>query len=653
MARGIAKITDDGADIVLKSTLTDSDSVLNAEGAAGSFVGGTPSFSANGMVCVTASARFDNLVGSAALDTEGQIVVSILALGGAKQDNLSSANGSTGVDVTSPAYIWSGGQSFTNKGRLRIDTAEDISFFPVDGVGGAVNFPTTSNGKDTHIEVCKSWTLTRERLFIDGVLRSDIARTAGSDIMEDLQIGALLNNSSNYDAGGNGFAIKNLVISNIPVTLDAAPWASMAIGGDSFAVQAIAASANTRYDGTIGFYLTKWFVDRGFEPPTLGATSAGFTGYTLCDSDLGNGNLVDTFAAFAAGNDPLVIYFSGNNDISSATEAEINNVTTGTDARAKELLALLTGATDIVFMDVGSVMNNLAIQNSPNAVNYRDNLVNPILRALPAFDTRVKTIDSLTLLNDASVNPNFQGYWDGLGNLGSGGSAAPETQEDRHLAAPAGSIVAEDILRVLFAIPGSPVLTTPYINQVDNQGDVINLDLTTNWTGATSYAVAGLPSTLVASNGIVTGTLGMSGSYLVGVTACNINANSGAEQCSDGSFTWFVNAEIRQMPGGQVIETVLAGESVVINAPGGSQVSVTFPFGGTPGVGTVTQFQHIRGDGLIPSQRGGFIQVFDPAANTNGGESMPTSSDYNEFQNDNAQTVLIVVKPEVNLDRGA
>lgn len=215
------------------------------------------------------------------------------------------------------------------------------------------------------------------------------------------------------------------------------------------------------------------------------------------------------------------------------------------------------------------------------------------------------------------------------------------------------ALTQEQIDNEFVTATGPPTLNTPYSSQVDNQGDVINLDLTTNWTGATSYTVTNLPSTLTASNGIVTGTLGMSGSYLVGVRACNINSDSGVEQCSDASFTWFVNAEVRQMPGGQVIEKVEAGESVVINAPGGSQISVTFPFGDTPGTGLVTQYQHIRGDGIILSQRGGFIQTFDPAANTNEGESKPTSSDYNEFQNDNTESVLIVVKPEVNLDRGA
>lgn len=66
-----------------------------------------------------------------------------------------------------------------------------------------------------------------------------------------------------------------------------------------------------------------------------------------------------------------------------------------------------------------------------------------------------------------------------------------------------------------------PTLDTPYVNQSVTLGDTINIDLTTAWTGATSFVVSGLPVDVTATAGVISGVIVGSGARSINVQAIN------------------------------------------------------------------------------------------------------------------------------------
>ena len=88
MPRGIAKITDTGADILLSNPMRSLADITGETQAAGSVVGAVNFDPDKGIQCIAGSPYFDNLIGNATLETEGQVVFKLSAKALGLRDNV-------------------------------------------------------------------------------------------------------------------------------------------------------------------------------------------------------------------------------------------------------------------------------------------------------------------------------------------------------------------------------------------------------------------------------------------------------------------------------------------------------------------------------------------------------------------------------------
>jgi len=490
MVQPIIPFSSSDASIVFKTDLKSLTSVTDPDlnGIAVPGVAGTgaptdgvfPTFDGSlGMLAVTAGVRFDGaILGHDAqgvvgpLDTEGQMSWTVTRQGAVKRDNGGSVSGSDGVErsATSNMYAFGADQFNSIVGQGFHSNIEDVKCF-IDG-GSNITAMITSLNKLGDLVFTISWTATTERLFV-GVegdldasgnqvsrfLDSNARTSTGSNMFFALAMGCNLGGVSLFSAGETLY-IRDLVISSAPVLLNTSPYATATINGDSFAnLDGLGASA-PRYDGTVANGLTRAFINAGFEPPTI--TNSGLSGGTICDT--GANDLSPLFGGWNAAAGELAFFMMSNNDSTVLDTNDVTDPTTGTDANGKALLDLLdanAGVKKVVILNTGSLLQD-TILDTPTNVSRRDDIVNPIVNAWESYSAKVSVINAITILNDVAGNQNYQGYWDNLGNLGTGGSVNPGTMENRHLSGNAGDFIGDAIYAAIFAVSGSPILTTPY-----------------------------------------------------------------------------------------------------------------------------------------------------------------------------------------------
>jgi len=431
-------------------------------------LGTTPTFDAlKGMLATLGGIRFNGQIPghtdsgvAGPLDTEGQMSMTFTSEGICKRDNGSSANGSEGVERTAFGQMWvfGGGTGNAVRSNFSHSVTEQVS-------GNVSNGATTltrsiiSLNKPTQITVTISWTATTERLFVNGILEAEGTRTVGVNDFFALALGSSFT-AANFFSAGETLFMKDLVISDKAVLLKTPIWSTFSINGDSFALQA-QSDAGDRLDGTIRRELTKVFIDNGFEPPAfVSAATPGITGGTICDT--GALDLSAEFTAWGAAAGELAIFLWSNNDSTVLDTADVTNATTGTKANGETMIGLLGASVrNIVMLNTGSLKQNVSLDTQTNR-DRRDDIVNPILKDFESFDNRVITLDAATILGNNDTNVNYDGWWDELGNDGSGptgrnrgGTAATITpQASRHLSGSAGAFVARAFFDAL------PFLTT-------------------------------------------------------------------------------------------------------------------------------------------------------------------------------------------------
>ena len=201
-----------------------------------------------------------------------------------------------------------------------------------------------------------------------------------------------------------------------------------------------------------------------------------------------------------------------------------------------------------------------------------------------------------------------------------------------------GDLVFNSYHRYLF-LSGAPILNIPYPNNIITLGASLNINVPSNWFGATSYEAINLPVGTSFDGTTITGAPTQSGAFSIQINAI------GTLGTSNGTIKVQVNALPINVSDQEVI-TLTTGQSAVSHVRGAAQVSGT----SSDSSGTITQFQYLLPDGNTIAQggtRGGFYQDFDCTANTGAGESKTSTSDVSEFEYAGTGTATIVVKPEI------
>lgn len=528
MARGIAKITDTGADILLSNQLRSASDVTGEGQATGAVAGSGATFDpALGLLTgATGRVEFNSLIGNAVLDTQGQIVMTVSTGAIAKRDNGAFT---TGTEARLPDFttLWAAasGGSTTTEARV-YTTGGNMMLAQTSSSESANGLNILSANKPNQCEVCLSWDVSTVRLFVDGAIVNTWSRTAEVGKFVDFNIGDQMTADAPFAPAG-AYYIRDVIISSEPVALTASPWATAGRFGDSFAV-AVDDTNIPNYDGAIDVALTKAFISAGFEPPVFSAKVA-LSGGTLCDTANAPTNLSPLFPTIGAQNNDITFLFFGNNDqiVGTASVAEVTDGLTGTAANGAALLAQLTNESRIIILNAGSLAN--ITTNRMASEFQRDTYVNPAIATLLS-DPRVSIIDAEAVFGNNAINTNYVGYLAELSNNGSGpygrpdqgGTAATVTpQNNLHLTGFAGSPYAGNAGLLLFGDTDLPFQIIAYENLSTTVGATLNIDVTTAWSNATTFDVEGVP---VAANdvaGVISGIVAESGTRRVHVVARN------------------------------------------------------------------------------------------------------------------------------------
>jgi hypothetical protein len=470
MARGIAKITDAGADILLKCDMKSLAAVQAVTTATGTEGGSGVSYDASlGMLTgPTGYINFDGINNATNLDAGGQIVMTVTTAAICKPDTASTTTGAEARAGTFGA-LWSAGTSGSTTTQGRVYTTGTGQLTAQTGAGDPVSsLNLLTNNKPVVSEVCYSWDATTTRMIVDEIEVFKGTRTAGVGLFADMVIGAQMNGTGIFAPSG-AYYIKDLVISDAPVVLTPSAWTKLGIFGDSFAT--FANDTNVPYyDGALKIAITKAFISQGIEPPATINVVSG-SGETMCDT--ASANLSARFATFAAQNNELVIVMAGTNDsntLQPVSEAQVTDPSTGTAANITSLFGLIDGsAADIIYLNVGTFDNSDAL-NIPANITQRDSFVNPAILSAVNANPKATLMDAQTVFGTGLTNVNYKGYWDEIGNDGSGpgardtgGTAASITpQSDLHLSGSAGDPFQSAINAILYQVTSAPTLTTPY-----------------------------------------------------------------------------------------------------------------------------------------------------------------------------------------------
>lgn len=436
--RGIAKVTDTSSNILLAVDLTSEANVT----AAGGVVNGTATFSAAGMNPGSAgSVSFTDIAGFAALQYEGQIVVTVSTTQLCKPDDGSIVSGSVGEAKSGNQYLWSFQDANpTNQGYLLVSAAAALvgKLHASDVQSAALS--VTSAGKDAYTEVCVSWQGTSGVILVNGGLFQTFTRANFADVVNKLVIGAAFNGTAMALVNGT---FKSVVVSRNSVRF----WQrydrlSVGFFGNSFVDNADSAGGIPRLDNRASALINRYFSEYGWTCPRI--VWHGYPSYTTGDVGLGTdlSSVIDTFVEAQT---HVAVLICGENDSVSAT-ARLT-----TDANYKAFIekiageAAVNGVTyrscrKIIVCTPGSLRQHASLDTEANRAGRE--AVHASVEALPAwwnatYPTRaglVRVVDLHAILGgDVDGNLNYQGALNVLGNLASGGSASPVASPDnRH-----------------------------------------------------------------------------------------------------------------------------------------------------------------------------------------------------------------------------
>ena len=416
--------------IILQCDLKSAASVA----AAGGVATGSPIYSDAGVDVNDGSIAFTNYPGNAALQYAFQISIDVPVAAIAAVDNSSEVSGSIGDPTSTIKYILAGEDSSgTDLFRVYYGIPKSIEMrtHSSDTIQTA---KITSAGKASYVTLTAWADGGMFGLFIDGGLIYKGVRTGRTNSLYKLIVGAAWNGTSN---GLIGYPLKNLVVSRIAPRLSKTDnIGSIGIFGDSFAYQATAGIGGTRLDGTTKLTLERLYGDK--RPRIYGQ---GYGSNTICDTANTAYNLSEKFNTFNATAPDIAVIMAANNDATSS-DNYVFHATTGTEANLKSWVTALStnGRTKRVIITTPGSLRQLVAQDTA-VVNTRRAALSDLILGLPAWwDTTypmnkgfVKIFDLFSALDgDVDNNSNYQGYWNGVGNIATGGSASPVTPNDRH-----------------------------------------------------------------------------------------------------------------------------------------------------------------------------------------------------------------------------
>ena len=416
--------------IVLQCDLKSAASVA----AAGGVATGSPIYSDAGIDANGGSIAFTNYPGNAALQYAFQISIDVPVAGITEVDSSAYVSGSTGDVFSAAKYILAGEDiSGTDLFRVFIGADKRIEMRTHSSDTAQYN-KITSIGKDIYVTLTAWADGDRFGMFINGGLLYSGIRTGRTNSLYKLIVGAAWNGTS---TGFIGYPLKNLVVSRIaPRFSKNANQGSVGIFGDSFASGITAAVATPKYDAT-----AKITLERLFGSAKTRIYGQGYGGYTVCDTATTATNLSGVFNGFNATAPDIAVIMAVNNDVTS-NDADAFHATTGTEANLKSWVTALStnGKTKkVIITTPGSLRQNVSLDTTLN--NIRRAALSDLVFSLPAWwDTTypmnkgfVKIFDLFSALGgDVDNNSNYAGYWKGVGNIATGGSASPVTPNDRH-----------------------------------------------------------------------------------------------------------------------------------------------------------------------------------------------------------------------------
>jgi hypothetical protein len=377
---------------------------------------------------------------------------------------------STGYDRSANAYLWSAEtQAGANNGRCFMSPGEDLNARIATEAVQLITRSTTVGKGETCI-VTVGWDVTTMKFYIDGAEVATASRDGGyaADIFYNIIIGAQYTGTT--DVFNSGLIeeawISELVVSTLTPAIETIGVAGVSGFGDSFAARFVGVVTNPYYDAKTEYSLPSqvWLATG----KTIDVDGAGFSGATICDT--GSNNLNDEFGGFLTTyTNPNVVIMAGNND-AIATDGEVDNVTTGTAARLSSWLdqLLADGRKRVFVATPGSLIYDNALDTALN--NTRRKRIEGIIRETVAtwveangLAMEVRIMPLIALLGgEYEQNMNYVGFTNTVGNLGSGGSAAPAANpDDRHPSPEGWTCVNSWIYQGLNILPVSLQPTGP------------------------------------------------------------------------------------------------------------------------------------------------------------------------------------------------
>lgn len=427
MLGGIAEITDTGPEILVATDCKSTASIT----AAGGTVEGGATIGASGMITgATGYLEFAAIVGNASLETKGQIVAKFTTQRVVQRDDAGTVSGSNGLALAPGVFLWAtlaqarALVSNTNQFQYRINSTD----------GNSPTGKITSLSKLATVEVCIWWDNTTDSagLFEHGMDLFPMSIPTDSPVgsWATIRFGTNAAANNNFFGSDGTSAISDIVVSTqIPFDLIDAATISLGAFGDSYVDQGTfpvgGTPATPRLDGVFEKEITAFYARTGVHADI---TMSGFSNFTVCDT--GANDLSNEIAAFAALERKNVSIIAGNNDVTivDAGNAFIDqalDATTGTETRLTEYIeAMLANGTEkIALFTTGSLKTSAF-----DTTEFQDHqvIIDAIIRNVADLFPQVELVEIADYLGDTvAENPNYQGYWDTIGNLGSGGSAGP------------------------------------------------------------------------------------------------------------------------------------------------------------------------------------------------------------------------------------
>ena len=433
--------------IILQCDLKSAASVA----AAGGVATGSPIYSDAGINVNGGSIAFTNYPGNAALQYAFQVSIDVPVTAIAAVDNSNYPSGSTGDVFSASKYILAGEDS-SGADLFRVFIGADKRIeMRTHSSDTALSGDITSIGKDSYVTLTAWADGNRFGMFINGGLIYSGIRAGRANSLYKLIVGAAWNGTS---TGFIGYPLKNLVVSRIAPRLSQKPdQRGIGIFGDSFAGNATDDASSSRLDGSAKLTLERLCGDK--RPRIYGQ---GYGGYTVCDTATTATNLSGVFNGFNATAPDIAVIMAVNNDVIS-TDANAFHATTGTLANLKSWATALSanGRTKrVIITTPGSLRQHVALDTTLN--NTRRAALSDLVFSLPAWwDATypmnkgfVKVFDLFSALGgDADNNRNYIGYWNGVGNIATGGSISPGTPSNRHVHTSGNIIIGQGLFGLL------------------------------------------------------------------------------------------------------------------------------------------------------------------------------------------------------------